>query len=122
MPLWSRFYNAVLTRRLDREIGEELESHIAEAVERGRNPEEVRRAFGSRLRTRAQHFGWAAGVDGGEPQRPRAALARFPARGHGVRMEATWPCPRSQSNRRCRHRTMLRNFLPKRKPSKASAT
>lgn len=54
MSLWSRFYNAVRTRRLDREIDEELESHLAEAVERGRDPEEARRAFGSRLRIREE--------------------------------------------------------------------
>lgn len=49
MSLWSRFYNALRTRRLDREIDEELESHFAEALERGRDPQEARRAFGSRL-------------------------------------------------------------------------
>ncbi len=54
MSLWSRFYNAVRARRLDREIDEELESHVAEAVERGRDPEEARRAFGSRLRRREE--------------------------------------------------------------------
>ena len=40
--------------RLNREIDEELESHVAEAVERGRDPAEARRAFGSRLRRREE--------------------------------------------------------------------
>ena len=38
--------------RLNREIDEEFESHIAEAVEAGRDPGEARRAFGSSLRQR----------------------------------------------------------------------
>ena len=50
MSLWNRFWNVVRPRRLDREIDEELESHVAEALERGRDPEEARRAFGSRMR------------------------------------------------------------------------
>jgi predicted permease len=54
MSLWSRFYNSVRAQRVDREIDEELESHLAEAVERGRDPEEARRAFGSRLRSREE--------------------------------------------------------------------
>jgi hypothetical protein len=39
-------------RRLSREIDEELESHIEEAIAQGRDPAEARRAFGSRLRRR----------------------------------------------------------------------
>ena len=54
MSLWNRFHNALRARRLDREIAEELESHHAEAVERGRDPEEARRAFGSSLRVAEQ--------------------------------------------------------------------
>jgi predicted permease len=50
MPLWSRFRNAVFPRRLEREIDEELQSHFEEATEQGRDPGEVRRAFGSTLR------------------------------------------------------------------------
>jgi len=38
--------------RLDREIDEELESHLSEAMEAGRDPVEARRAFGSPLRQR----------------------------------------------------------------------
>ncbi len=50
MSLWSRFYNSVRARRLEREIDDELDSHLAEAAARGRDPEQPRRAFGSRLR------------------------------------------------------------------------
>ena len=39
---------------LSREIDEELESHIAEAIEQGRDPAEARRAFGSVLRNREE--------------------------------------------------------------------
>ena len=38
--------------RLNRELNEELEAHIAEAVAEGRDPEEARRAFGPMLRQR----------------------------------------------------------------------
>src|SRR5579862_4667423 len=54
MSLWTRFYNAVRARRLEHEIDEELQSHLAEALERGRDPEEARHAFGSRLRVHEQ--------------------------------------------------------------------
>jgi hypothetical protein len=52
MPLWSRVVNVFRGNRLNREIDEELESHVAEAIEQGRDPVEVRRAFGSPLRQR----------------------------------------------------------------------
>ena len=52
MSLWSRIGNVFRGDRLSREIDEEIESHIAEAMERGRNPADVRRAFGSLLRHR----------------------------------------------------------------------
>ncbi|MDE3195780.1 MAG: ABC transporter permease [Acidobacteriota bacterium] len=52
MPLWSRIANVFTSRRLDREIDEELASHIAEAIENGRDPREARAAFGSPLRQR----------------------------------------------------------------------
>ncbi|HYI94846.1 MAG TPA: ABC transporter permease, partial [Bryobacteraceae bacterium] len=52
MSLWSRITNVFGADRLDREIDEELQSHIDEAVEQGRDPEEARRAFGSKLRAR----------------------------------------------------------------------
>lgn len=50
MSLWSRVANVFHSGRLNREIDEELESHIAEAIEQGRDPAEARRAFGSALR------------------------------------------------------------------------
>ena len=46
MSLWSRIANVFRGDRLNREIDEELESHIAEAVEEGRDAEEARRALG----------------------------------------------------------------------------
>ena len=49
MSLWSRMTNATRGERLNREIEEELQSHIDEAVAAGREPSEARRAFGSRL-------------------------------------------------------------------------
>jgi putative ABC transport system permease protein len=50
MSLWSRVANVFRGDRLNREIAEELESHIAEAIEQGRDPEEVRRALGRTAR------------------------------------------------------------------------
>lgn len=52
MPLWSRFANVFRGDRLIREIDEELQSHLDEAVEQGRDPAEARQAFGSPLRNR----------------------------------------------------------------------
>src|ERR1700692_3536578 len=54
MSLWSRVVNVVRPRSLTREIDEELQSHIAEAVEHGRDAVEARRAFGSALRHREE--------------------------------------------------------------------
>jgi predicted permease len=54
MSLWSRIANVFRGGRLDREIDEEIESHIAEAIEQGRDPAEARRAFGGALRTREE--------------------------------------------------------------------
>src|SRR5208283_2263584 len=54
MSWWSRIANAFRGDRLSREIDEELESHIAEAIEQGRDPVEARRAFGGALRTREE--------------------------------------------------------------------
>jgi predicted permease len=45
-------WNAVHGERLNREIDEELQSHIEEAVVSGRDPDEARRTFGSILRQR----------------------------------------------------------------------
>jgi putative ABC transport system permease protein len=52
MSLWSRIANALSTSRLNRELNEEYESHIAEAIASGRSPEEARKAFGPLLRHR----------------------------------------------------------------------
>jgi predicted permease len=54
MTLWSRIANVFRPNRLTYEIDEELQSHIAEAIAQGRDPEEVRRAFGSALRHREE--------------------------------------------------------------------
>ena len=52
MSYWSRITNVFRSNRLNREIDEELQSHLVEAIERGRDPEEAQRAFGSQLRAR----------------------------------------------------------------------
>jgi predicted permease len=52
MSLWSRISNAVRSERLNREIEEELQSHMEEAIASGRDPDAARRAFGSLLRQR----------------------------------------------------------------------
>jgi putative ABC transport system permease protein len=52
MSLWSRMANALRGESLNREIDEELDAHIAEAMAEGRDPIEARRAFGSALRHR----------------------------------------------------------------------
>jgi hypothetical protein len=54
MSLWSRIANVLLGRSLSREIDEELQSHIDEAIRQGRDPAEARRAFGSALRHREE--------------------------------------------------------------------
>ena len=52
MSLWSRILNALHGERLNREIEEELQSHLEEAIASGHDPDEARRAFGSILRQR----------------------------------------------------------------------
>ena len=52
MSLWSRISNAVRSERLNREIDEELQLHMEEAVSSGRDPDEARRNFGSIMRQR----------------------------------------------------------------------
>ncbi len=52
MSLWSRILHAVSGDRLNGEIDEELHSHVEEAIASGRDPDEVRRTFGSILRQR----------------------------------------------------------------------
>jgi predicted permease len=62
MSVWSRISNALQGERLNREIEEELRSHIEEAIASGRDPDEARRAFGSIMRQReASHSVRAAG-------------------------------------------------------------
>ena len=67
MSLWSRIANAVWGERLNREIDEELQAHIEDAIASGRDPREARRAFGSALNAReASHriraAGWLASL------------------------------------------------------------
>src|SRR5580704_9274683 len=52
MSVWSRIANVFRGDAPSREIDEELQSHLAEAIEQGRDPEEARRAFGSPLHHR----------------------------------------------------------------------
>jgi putative ABC transport system permease protein len=52
MSMWSRIVNVFRGDGLNRELDEEFEAHISEAIEEGRDPAEVRRAFGSLLRQR----------------------------------------------------------------------
>ena len=52
MSLWSRISNAVHGERLNREMDEEFQSHLEEAIASGRDPDEARRAFGSVLHAR----------------------------------------------------------------------
>jgi putative ABC transport system permease protein len=54
MSWWSRIANVFRPDRLSREIDEELQAHIEEAIEQGRDSAEVRRAFGSTLRLRQE--------------------------------------------------------------------
>lgn len=54
MSWWTRISNAIRGDRLSREIDEELESHIAEAIYQGRDPAEARRSFGGALRMREE--------------------------------------------------------------------
>jgi len=62
MSLWSRIWNALHGERLNREIDEELQSHIEEAIASGRDPKEAHRAFGCTLHAReAGHSIRAAG-------------------------------------------------------------
>jgi putative ABC transport system permease protein len=68
MSLWSRVANVFREEKLNREIAEEMESHIAEAVEQGRDPDEARLALGRNHQQRRQRetsyeirtLGWLA--------------------------------------------------------------
>jgi putative ABC transport system permease protein len=54
MSLLKRIANIFRPARLNRELDEELASHLAEAAAHGRDPVEARRAFGSPLRQREE--------------------------------------------------------------------
>jgi putative ABC transport system permease protein len=54
MSLWARLSNVFRGDRLNRQLDEEIESHIADAIEQGRDPAEARRAFGSPLLRREE--------------------------------------------------------------------
>jgi predicted permease len=54
MSLWSRLSNVFRSDRLNHQLDEEIDSHIADAIEQGRDPAEARRAFGSPLLRREQ--------------------------------------------------------------------
>ncbi len=52
MSLWSRIANVFRGDKINREIAEEFEAHIQDAIAEGRDPAEARRAFGPSLRQR----------------------------------------------------------------------
>src|SRR5580698_7246062 len=54
MSVWQRMVNVFRGERVNRELDEEMEGHLAEAVERGRDAAEARRAFGSTMRHREE--------------------------------------------------------------------
>jgi predicted permease len=54
MSLWTRMTNVFRGEHVNREIDEELEAHLEEAIAHGRDPGEARRAFGSALRHREE--------------------------------------------------------------------
>jgi len=67
MSLWTRVQDVLRGDRLNRELDEEFESHIDEAVAQGRDADEARRAFGSALRQReasraVRVAGWLDGL------------------------------------------------------------
>jgi putative ABC transport system permease protein len=67
MSVWTRVWNVFRGDRLNRELNEEFESHMDEAVAEGRDPEEVRQVFGSMLRQReasrrVRVAGWLDGL------------------------------------------------------------
>jgi len=54
MSWWRRIANVIRSGRLTREIDEELQLHLEEAVAQGRDPSEARRALGPALRLREE--------------------------------------------------------------------
>ncbi len=64
MGLLSRLGNVFRGEKLNSEIQEEMDAHLAEAVAQGRDPVEARRAFGSvrkRSARRVIRCGWWVG-------------------------------------------------------------
>ena len=67
MSLWTRVRDVLRGDGFNRELDEEFESHIEEAVAQGRDAQEARRAFGSQLRQReasraVRVAGWLDGL------------------------------------------------------------
>ena len=54
MSLWSRLVNVFRADRLTRELDEEMQWHIEEAIQQGREPGEVRKSFGPLLSRREE--------------------------------------------------------------------
>ncbi|MBI4904629.1 MAG: ABC transporter permease [Acidobacteria bacterium] len=54
MSLWSRIANVFRQDRLNADLDEEMQSHVEEASDRGRNLSEARKAFGSALHHREE--------------------------------------------------------------------
>ncbi|HEY3744056.1 MAG TPA: ABC transporter permease [Bryobacteraceae bacterium] len=52
MSIWTRLKNVFRSDLVNHEIDEELASHVADAIDEGRDPREARRALGSPLQTR----------------------------------------------------------------------
>lgn len=52
MPLWSRLLNVFRSNHVMRDVDEELQAHIHDAIDEGRDPAEARRALGPVLRHR----------------------------------------------------------------------
>src|ERR1700747_2063451 len=54
MSIWSRIANTLRGDGVTREIDKELQSHLQDAIESGRDPAEARRAIGNALSLREQ--------------------------------------------------------------------
>ncbi len=111
MPLWTRIANVLRGDRLHREIDEEFESHIEEAIEQGPDPEAARRAFGSAARRR-------------EESRDVSRVVGFAPRRRRLLMAAT---PKEQGDVRCRdpvsdarHGSLHVGIPPDRRPAAAA--
>src|SRR5664279_3431551 len=67
MALWTQMWNVFRASQLNQDLDEEFESHMEEAIAQGRDPQEVRRAFGPKLRQReasrrVRVAGWLDGL------------------------------------------------------------